>query len=515
MMVNFKIKCFLLMAGLLSLWSHAVLAGIMENDTFHYSGQAVADARQAELTFEINGKQVQGKMSAQGIKAPNVRLAGFTLTFRGTLSGPWEDDNTQISATWSGVDHFEPDQPNEGTLLIFMKKTETGSKHVHVRVTGRRGQYGWLFPPCGRVVKLSDSSTVTPEISPPDKDVSGPDPSGTQPSIELIDSDLLPSSDPYSQSNAAERWENARKQLPEAIELNDTEIQRFKGMITMMVDDEREVFWGSWNTHVVRATGDLKEGAFKVIELGRCSMYCGPAGVALASDLKSRNVHIKALKKGVAKLVMSQEIKVMMPDGKEYWASGSIIYIIVVREPEMGAAVNPDISRVVITGKAEQNWRHGTRVADAMVSLVIHSGLHKGGGYNDPAWITGKDGRFTIEARNIPSAQYEILIQKIGTHSTVPGSLVNSGSKSDRFDSGEIGMEDDLWPIHQYIIRLTSDIAAQGPIDVGIILMDPVREVFPTSSYKSRNPVFINPGSGQTPMTGKKNSYGPVIIQQQ
>jgi hypothetical protein len=462
---------------------------------FRYSGQAVADPRKAELTFAVKGTEVTGRMSAQGIKKSNIRLAGFYLEFKGTLSGPWEDDDTQISAAWSGIDHFEPDQPNDGTLLIFMKDPEMGKKHVHVRVTGRRGQYGWLFDPIRKVYNPQESLGTSVDENDRIDDVRSK--KEKQPLILA------------SPSKNYRKWDRVKDQLPENLTMGDREIEVFSGVVYMTVDDDRELYWANWNSHADPSTGIVKNGLPKILEIGMNSMSCFPGNVVKTSRLQNRTVHLKALKKGVAKLILKQEIKVRTPAGNSVWGSGNALYIVVVKAPELPIDVKPDISTAVLGGRVVRKSDRSP-VSGARVTMVIQSGPHKGGSYQENDWVTDNRGVFRIEAKNLPSARYEILVHKLRTKGS-PGSLSESGTGYGKFAVNEVGIGNDLWPVDQYMVNITADIAGQGPMDMGIILMDKVRNVFPNSGGKNRVPVFVSPSPYGTSSQPRPGGYKTIV----
>lgn len=136
--------------------------------TLAYDGQAAADGRKARITLSFNGTAVEGTIWIQSVCETNVHLGGADLTLSATLSGAWESKDGSIDGTWQGSEHFcGSDVPNHGTLKFFLKDDGYFDPVLHLRLMGERGQYGWNFPPKGKVFVDAGASVA---VAPPTDD---------------------------------------------------------------------------------------------------------------------------------------------------------------------------------------------------------------------------------------------------------------------------------------------------------------------------------------------------------
>ncbi|MCB1379934.1 MAG: carboxypeptidase regulatory-like domain-containing protein [Alphaproteobacteria bacterium] len=128
-----------------------------------YDGQAAADGRRAriELSLAPDGAAT-GKIVIQSICEQNVHLGGADLTFNGQLSGTWESKTASIDGEWQGTEHFcGTDQQNNGAFKFFRKEEAAAKPVLHLRLTGKRGRYGWNFPPTDRKYLSVKPSSAT------------------------------------------------------------------------------------------------------------------------------------------------------------------------------------------------------------------------------------------------------------------------------------------------------------------------------------------------------------------
>ncbi|WP_323770778.1 carboxypeptidase-like regulatory domain-containing protein [Antarctobacter sp.] len=150
------------------------------NTTVTYFGQAAGDGRQARIELVFAGSDVSGTIWIQSVCEDNIRLGGADLTFAATLSGgAWESKEAEISGTWQGTEHFcGTEVANEGTLQFFLKDDGYFDPVLHLRLTGKRGRYGWNFGQSGRVIVEGPGNVIGLDgdvVSPGAKDPAGTD----------------------------------------------------------------------------------------------------------------------------------------------------------------------------------------------------------------------------------------------------------------------------------------------------------------------------------------------------
>jgi hypothetical protein len=430
---------------------------------FSYIGRAEVDDRKAELDFMIDGAAVTGQMIIHAVQSANARLAGADLEFKAGIEGLWEDAKTQLQGSWSGVDHFGPDQANDGEITIsLLKPGNLYAEEVYVKLVGRRGRYGWCFPACGRVYDSGVSSYIQ---------IIAPNP-------------LVGATGPWAacvEDNPMRKWETMSAQLSGPYSLSPLEKCCFDGLIYLLVDSKRLLIMGARRSEVDPATGTVKPSPDKLISEGALSCYCEPADVLRASVTAASAVTVEGVSKGIGKVILYRVDETETPQGVRQSVRVQQVFVVEVQEKEGPAPSAPtDISRVDICGRALMKDGHAP-VRDARVTLVIASGPFKGKSYPLENILTDKEGRFGATGRNLATGSYEVLVQKLG----IKG----------------MAIEDDLWPVKKYIFKLSRDLSKEGVLDVGTIEMDRVGEQI---KYERGGLDFGNrPEQAVTPTFGK------------
>jgi hypothetical protein len=169
------------------------------NHQITYYGQAAGDGRQARIELVFDGADVTGTIWIETVCEDNVRLGGADLSFAANLSGgDWESKDAEIDGTWQGTEHFcGTDVANDGTLKFFLKDDGYFDPILHLRLTGKRGRYGWNFRPSGRVVVEKPGNVIGLDgdvISPGKKNPDGTKKADTKkvpPGEEEIDPDKV------------------------------------------------------------------------------------------------------------------------------------------------------------------------------------------------------------------------------------------------------------------------------------------------------------------------------------
>ena len=425
------------------------------DNKFSYVGRALVDDRKAELEFTIEGDEVVGKMKISAVKSANARLAGADLEFKGNLDGPWEDAKTTIQGTWSGVDHFEPDVPNDGEIGISLAKPgNLYAEEVYVKLSGRRGRYGWCFPACGRVYKS--------EIHRYDQGF------GQNPLLGAGRERLAS----FAPGDAFKKWETAQKDLSAPYELSRNEEACLADVVIMAVGDKRALTMSGYLAEVNLTTGVSKPLPGKIVSLGDVSCYFEPAGVIRTSISNRAEVSVEAVAKGIGKVVLTRGAEVEAPDGKRDHFLAALVYVIEVREKEAPPSMPADIARVDVCGKAIRRGQR-TPVAGARISLAIASGPNKGKSFGVENGPTNGQGKFGVTARNLATAEYEVLVQLLGTQGTAN--------------------ENDLWPVKRYVLKLTRDLSRDGLLDVGDIELDTVDNLVKSNEFANRPDQVVVP----------------------
>lgn len=132
-----------------------------------YDGEASGDGRKARIELAFDATSVTGTIRIESICEQNFHLGGADLTFSASLTGSWESKDGTIDGGWQGTEHFcGSDMPNHGTLKFFLKDDGYFDPILHLRLTGERGQYGWNFPPTGKLfVEAGAASAASPPNS--------------------------------------------------------------------------------------------------------------------------------------------------------------------------------------------------------------------------------------------------------------------------------------------------------------------------------------------------------------
>jgi hypothetical protein len=437
---------------------------------FDYRGRAAADPRSAELTFTIDGNRVTGGMRAQGIRKPNVRLAGATVDFTGRLTGTWEGPTGLIQGTWTGVDHFDPDQTNRGTILIRIKKPGRAyPNEVHLRLTGQRGQYGWCFPATGRVYAGGGGG-------------GGPTGAAQNP---LSAKPKRPAFCVAAYDNEA-RWKEARKLLPERYSLGGMEAKCFAGVLHLLVGERRIVYVGNG------AKADLNTGksiAGAISQDGPLGFYTEPSRVFTARASGKNGVEIEGVGKGVGKLCAVMPVTYTSFIDQQT-GRGQLFHVsvVVVHEPEAPPKIQAEIPRVEIQGRAVAR-KDGSPVAGARVTLLWtgKDGGALGSYLTDANFMTDGNGRFHVMATGLPRGTFEVMIQQLGQASNWDPS---------RDSKDELPNANDLWPVNRYCVDLTPERANAGAVNAGTIVLDTVRNVFPAAG-RTRPIVKVGAAAGK------------------
>jgi len=428
---------------------------------FQYVGQAVADPRKAEMEFTIKGNEVTGKMSMQSVREPNVRLAGARLTFSGTVAGSWEGDNTLIEGSWTGADLGDQEVPNDGSILIRIKKPgSVFPNEVHVRLTGRRGQYGWAFPASGKVGNGKDADDGSSGINP----FSG---KLKEPAICASIRNREQGEEVGAPVNAAttavdknrESWKKAQESLPAIFSLNDSESRFFNGVIHVNVKQKKTVYVGTRLSPLVNVSGEPDESGSSTKLDGPLAFFYAPSRVFIASHVGKVGIEVEGVGNGVGKITASIPTTTLTKDGRLVDGMFYSVFVVVVHEKDQPNNPKVEIQQVEMFGQAVRK-EDGSPVTNAIVGLtyIAKSGTLLGyGPYPSPT--TDAEGKFRVNLRNLPKGRFEVVVQ-----------LLNQVTGPD-----ETGVENDLWPFKQHVVDLTPELAAKSPLNVGVIVLERVR----------------------------------------
>lgn len=417
-----------------------------------YSGQAAADPRTASMVLRISGNQVTADVHINGVCEQNIHLGGADLTLTGTLSGPWEDKKSSIDGGWTGVDHFcGTDEPNAGQFKYFLK--DEGRAVLHLRITGKRGQYGWNFSPTGQVYATGTPAAGGAALA----GFGGP-----------FDSPLGPPGAGYRtgaqmpQSYASQSGDRLRELFTGgtiALQVGDSHVQSLPPRDSVRTTYEP-------NSDRVGSSTD------PCVSSPDFTLFMDPSSIATAAPAGSA-VKVTARAKGKGELWVGGRATCTRSDGSTYDVRTILIYIVLIGDdaiadyrrqqgrgtpPPSGPA--PDIKRAVVTGVARlRNWNEA--VGDAIVTLVTKEG---GAIHRDP-WKTQANGAFEIVAEGILSGRYEVLVQKLG-YGPVPGRC-----QADPAEPPGIGVACDLWPVKKAYVELSVDApnASVGTIEVDFL----------------------------------------------
>lgn len=488
--------CFLALSPISLTAAHALAQG----SAFSYSGRAEADGRKAELSFTISGNKVSGRLTAQGVCEPSVRLPRTELTFDGTFNGSWEVQGTIIQGQWRGGDYgcdgnLMRDYPTSGRLTISIQARPGSNEPVVFVHRVQSSRYGYVFKRTGRVYSPGEAKGQgSPSSSPGSRVDKGTDPKSWGPS-ELILGSESPSLGPPRKG-----FKSGVLDVPGWGE------DWIVGTAIMKVDESRSFDFG--DAGIIRSTG-------KRVTFSNCKSHDFYVdGVLKETDRDSINgkVRVWAASEGIGRIYARSDCDYVTSDGQKGRGSSRGVLLVLVGDravedytgkkiagPGGPPSTPPDIRRAEITGRAVVRGTNRP-VNDAQVSFIAR----EGGAISRESWKTNAAGKFDVTAVNLLlSGRYEVMVLK------------RSPEMGTR-DDPAAGVQEDLWPVKKYYVSVTRDRAEEGPIDVGVIEMDTVRNIFEkgdgrsSSEERGRGKVEVKTKLPPGKETGAMTGYNPV-----
>lgn len=253
--------------------------------------------------------------------------------------------------------------------------------------------------------------------------------------------------------------------------------QHIVGTISLMVGEYVQIKMGP-PTRRVLTDGTKVPLPDPTTWLGDPHYEVQPGGIVEMKDFGA-TIGLKALKEGVAAVLAYRDTKAKGAEG-EYDVVQRNVWIILVGQkatddykqgqgkplPPRG----PGLKSVTVTGRCVR-VEDKAPVAGALISLIDAQGTVY---YPEDfeKWKSGADGTFTITASaetlkrsdgsgaaGIPAGEYEVMAQwrPAGGGADLPT------------------VENDLWPINRYMIKVTEKAAGKGPFPVGDIEMRAVK----------------------------------------
>lgn len=437
----FRFVCVALIFALLPALGIAKTVKVVYSD-----GLAEADGRDAYLELTIGGRQVSGKMVANGVCKENIRLPKTSLTFKGNLSGnSWEDLKSQIIGSWTGGDYgcdgkLMIGYPTKGSLRIKILPGNSLDKAGSVYLTRiTSSTYGYLFK--SRGVKYFPDKQEPEDIPPWVENPSNPGRAVLQLN-NSASTDYGPVGPPAS-SYIMPSFRNSD----------------FKGVVALSYKEIRNFYV---NCSAFKTYWDERNEKKKISAVSKVTLdkHFVTSNLKVISASTS-SVNVQGDKEGAGQVWMEYHMDFLDEKGvlkkgvhKASW------YVLVgqaalaeyqgkiPQKPRKESPRKSDITKVTITGKAIRQGSHEP-ASSARIYLVPQM--------NEEVCTSREDGGFRCTFSKQQSGRYELMIQKPSGREDLPP-----------IEAAEL----DLWPIKRYMVELTPKKASAGPIDVGTIWME-------------------------------------------
>jgi hypothetical protein len=268
-----------------------------------------------------------------------------------------------------------------------------------------------------------------------------------------------PSKEPRSyvgEPNPRTRWRDAKEHLPEEYQgfnLDNNEAKCFAGFLHL--EEKQKLPWSFSGGNSYDLETQTSEGYFTGEQISY--LYAEPGNVVSVTRTGALSAVIEGVGKGIGKLSV---ILQGQRNGKP--AKGYALYVVIVSGVKRQPPRN-EIRQADFSGKAIRK-KDGSPVGGARITFnwIGKFGENLGTFLTDEEILTKSDGTFRFRATNLPAGRIEIMIQLLGQ-------LPDPEDKRK-----DLTIEYDLWPYRQYVIDLTYDLANEGTLNLGNIVLDRV-----------------------------------------